>query len=398
LRVVLCTACGLSQLDYVVRPEVLYQDEYPYESSTTRAGQRHFRAFAASAAARASLERDDLVVDIGSNVGVLLAGFRDEGMRVCGIDPAYNIAEIARDRGIPTVVDFLGPRSVERVLRDHGQAKLITGTNVFAHIDDLDALMRDIDCLLAADGAFVFEAPYFVNLLRDLEYDTVYHEHLSYISLKPLIPFLARHGMRVFDIEEVDIHGGSFRVFIDRGRRDVNAAVIDELLRREARDGAHDLPRLRRFAADVAANRRQLLDLLQEIRGAGRTIVAVSAPAKGMTLLNYCRIGGETLEFATEKSPLKIGRFTPGAHIPVLEDAELLTRQPDFALLLAWNFAEEIMHNLAAYSAAGGQFIIPIPEPRIVGRGVRRSMPTSGRPDEVDAAGESRHQQERTAA
>jgi hypothetical protein len=259
------------------------------------------------------------------------------------------------------------------VLSEHGPARVVTGTNVFAHVDDLAAFMRAVDRLMTPDGVFIFECPYFVNLLQDLEYDTVYHEHLSYVSLRPLIPFLARFGMRIFDVEEVDIHGGSFRVFVDRGRNDVNARVIDALLRREARCGAHNIGRLRGFAHDVAENRARLRELVHSLRKSGHRIAGVSAPAKGMTLLNYCGIGADVLDFVTEKSRLKIGRHTPGGNIPVLGDDALIERRPDYALLLAWNFAGEIMRNLSAYTAAGGRFILPIPEPHIASPGGRMS-------------------------
>jgi SAM-dependent methyltransferase len=367
LQVLLCGGCGLSQLSYVVRPEILYQDEYPYEASTTRAGRRHFRAFAATTVRRLGLRPNDLAVDVGSNVGVLLGGFRDEGLRVCGIDPAPNIAQIARRRGIPTVTAFFGVEAARGVRSEYGAAHVITATNVFAHVDDLDQFMTAVDGLLAPDGALVIEAPYFGNLVADLEYDTVYHEHLSYISVRPLLSFFSRHGMRVFDVQEVDIHGGSFRVFVDRGRRPVRHDVIERFLAREQRDGTHDMGRLLRLAADVRANRDALTSLMHGLRAQGKRIAAVSAPAKGMTLLNYCRLGNETIEFVTEKSALKIGRYTPGAHIPVVGDEELLARRPDVALLLAWNFADEIMSNLAEYTAGGGSFILPIPQPRIAG-------------------------------
>ncbi len=367
LEVCVCLKCGLSQLAYVVAPQTLYQDEYPYEASTTQAGRRHFRAFAASVVRRYGIGADDLVVDIGSNVGVLLSGFADEGARVLGVDPAHNIAAIANERGIPTVAEFFGPAVVSRIVRDHGQAAVVCGTNVFAHVDDLETFMRAVDALLAPGGMFIFEVPYFANLLSSLEYDTIYHEHLSYISVKPLLTFFERFGMRIFDIREVDIHGGSFRIFVDRGRRPVEAGLIERFLAREAREGVHDPQRLHRFAIEVSENRRQLVELLRELRAAGMRIAGVSAPAKGMTLLNYCRIGTETLDFVTEKSRLKIGRYTPGTHIPVVPDAELAARRADYALLLAWNFATEIMENLSEYRAAGGQFIVPIPEPHIVG-------------------------------
>lgn len=396
LQVYVCMRCGLSQLGYVVRPEILYQDEYPYEASTTRAGQRHFRVFAASVAKRLELTSRDLAVDIGSNVGVLLSGFHDEGARVAGIDPAQNIAAIAEERGIPTIADFFGERSVERMLREHGQARVITGTNVFAHIDDLAELMRNVDRLLTPDGVFIFECPYFVNLLKDLEYDTIYHEHLSYVSMRPLIAFFARFGMRIFDVEEMDIHGGSFRIFVDRCQREVNAPMIDGLLRREERSGAHDLARLRAFAVDVAENREQLTGLLYDLRASGNRIAGVSAPAKGMTLLNYARIGTETLEFVTEKARLKIGRYTPGTHIPVVGDEALSERRPDFALLLAWNFADEIMQNLSEYRATGGQFIVPIPLPRIAGQTAKRYTRGAGRimASAADATRDSERTQE----
>ena len=368
LEVLACMRCGLSQLGYVVAPEILYQDEYPYEASTTRAGQHHFRAFAASVARRFALGERDLVVDIGSNVGVLLSGFAAEGARVIGVDPAANIAAIANARGVPTIASFFGHEAAEEIARGHGHASVICGTNVFAHVDDLDAFMRAVDTLLAPDGIFIFEAPYFVNLLRSLEYDTIYHEHLSYLSVRPLVPFFDRLGMRIFDIREVDIHGGSFRVFVDRGVREANMALVESFLRRERIEGAHDLIRLRRFAAAVADNRDRLGTLLRELRQRGKRIAGVSAPAKGMTLLNYCRIGPETLSVVSEKSQLKVGRFTPGAHIPVVSDADLLADPPDYALLLAWNFADEIIENLSAAGLLGGQFIIPIPEPRIVTR------------------------------
>ena len=366
LEVYLCAVCGLSQLGYVVSPHILYQEEYPYESSMTRAGREHFRAFAASVAARFEVRAGDLAVDIGSNVGVLLSGFAEEGMRVLGVDPAANIAEIANARGIPTLPELFGPAVAAAIVAEHGVASVITATNVFAHIDDLDELMRAIDTLLGPDGVFVIEAPYLVNLLARLEYDTVYHEHLSYISVRPLIPFFERFGMRLFDVQETDIHGGSCRFFVDRGRRTVEAATLAGFLAREEAEGAFDLARLAGFATLVEANRAALRELLDRLRREGKTIAAVSAPAKGMTLLNYCRIGPETIGYVTEKSRLKIGRFTPGLHVPVVGDDELLETRPDYALLLAWNFADEIIANLHAYREGGGHFIIPIPEPHVV--------------------------------
>jgi SAM-dependent methyltransferase len=366
LRVAVCTSCGLVQLTHVVSPEILYRHDYPYEASITRTGQKHWEEFATTIVNRFQLGAGDLVVDIGSNVGVLLDAFRSAGTRILGVDPASNIVRIAEKRGVETINEFFNPDVARNIVAEKGAASIITGTNVFAHVDDLDAFMSAIDILLSPKGVFIFEAPYLVNLIKNLEYDTIYHEHLSYLSAKPLGAFVKRFGMQVFDIQERDIHGGSFRVFISREGQVPVSPVVEEFVAREEAMGLYDLAKLRDFSVAVESNRQELTWLLRRLKHEGRRICAVSAPAKGMTLLNYCRIGTETLDFVTEKSSLKIGRVTPSAHIPVVPDEELLGKKPDYALLLAWNFAEEIMENLKDYSRAGGKFIIPIPYPRLV--------------------------------
>lgn len=368
LQVMSCGGCGLVQLGQVVDPEILYQKDYPYEASVTRAGRRHWDEFAATACNMMRLGPSDLVVDFGSNVGVLLEMFAARGPRVLGIDPAPNIVAIANERGVETLCGFFNVRTAEAALTLKGQAKVIAATNVFAHIDDLDEVMAAVDSLLTPDGAFIVEAPSLANLVRHLEYDTIYHEHLSYISVKPLAAFLARFGMHIFDIHEKDIHGGSIRIFIRRDGApgpDATDAVARHL-EIEDKEGVYDMARLERFAEDVAENRRQIRGIIGELKDQGKRIVGVSAPAKGMTLLNYCGLGKDVLDFVTEKSRLKIGKFTPGQHLPVLPDEALMEERPDYALLLAWNFAEEIMDNLSEYREAGGKFIIPIPTPRIV--------------------------------
>jgi len=233
-------------------------------------------------------------------------------------------------------------------------------------VDDLHAFMHAVELLLNEKGVFIFEAPHFMHLIESLEYDTIYHEHLSYLSLTPLIPFFKQFGMEVFDVEQVDIHGGSFRVFISRlNQREIMPAV-SEMLDAEKQMNLHSLSVLQDFANRVEKNRNDITWLLASLRHEGKSVVGVSAPAKGMTLLNYCGLGRHYLDFVTEKSQLKIGRFTPGTRIPIFSDDALLERQPDYALLLAWNFADEIMDNLKEYRKAGGKFIIPIPSPRIV--------------------------------
>ena len=366
LEVMVCMDCGLAQLSYVVSPEVLYRYDYPYESSVTKTGHIHWTEFARTTTERLKLGKSDLVVDIGSNVGVLLEEFRANATQILGVDPASNIALIAQKRGIETLNEFFGVDVARQIVKNYGRATVITATNVFAHVDDLDAFMQAVDILLNDRGVFIFEAPYFVNLIKNLEYDTIYHEHLSYLSVKPLISFFKRFGMEIVDIQQRDIHGGSFRVWVTRVGKMPVSPIVAELIKSEDELGIHKIGTLNKFALAVQQNRQELLWLLRQLKHGGKRIVGVSAPAKGMTLLNYSRIGTETLDFVSEKSTLKIGRFTPGTHIPVVSDDELFKQSPDYALLLAWNFAEEIMGNLKAYREKGGKFIIPIPHPYVV--------------------------------
>jgi len=366
LEVMLCMDCGLAQLSHVVSPEILYRYDYPYESSVTRTGHLHWAEFAKTTTERLNLGSNDLVVDIGSNVGVLLEAFRSNGTQILGVDPASNIALIAQKRGVETLNEFFGIDVAHQIRKNKGQATVITATNVFAHVDDLYSFMQAIDILLNDHGVFIFEAPYFVNLVKNLEYDTIYHEHLSYLSVKPFVSFFKRFGMEVVDVQQRDIHGGSFRVWISRIGQMPVSSVVDELVKNEDELGIHKIETLNQFALAVQQNRQELLWLLRQLKHDGKSIAGVSAPAKGMTLLNYSRIGTETLDFVSEKSTLKIGRFTPGTHIPVVSDEELIKQSPDYALLLAWNFAKEIMENLKEYKEKGGKFIIPIPYPRVI--------------------------------
>lgn len=366
LEVYLCNDCGMSQLGYTVPPDILYQHDYPYESSTTRAGRTHFFDFAASVVNRFHLGSENLAIDIGSNVGVLLDGFKSKGCRILGIEPSANISATAIGRGIETINDFISPKLATQVVKSHGKASVVTTTNVFAHIDDLDDFMKAIDTLLDEKGVFIIEAPHFLKLLKNLEYDTIYHEHLLYISVRPLNKLFNRFGFEAVDVEEIGIHGGSIRIYVSRTGAYPVAKALTEMIATEEQNQIFDFDRLSQFSHDVALHRTKLTTLLRSLKADGASLAGVSAPAKGMTLLNYCHIGPELLDFMTEKSRLKIGLYTPGTHIPIFPDSSLIERQPDYALLLAWNFADEIMENLKEYREKGGKFIIPIPEPRIV--------------------------------
>lgn len=366
LEVFICNNCSLVQIGYVVPPEILFQKDYPYEASITETGVNHFHSFAKEASSRFDLSSDNLVVDIGSNVGVLLQGFKNQGAEVLGIEPARNIGEIAIKNGIETIYDFFSEDLARKIIKERKKAKIVTGTNVVAHIDNHQSLVRGLDILLDKEGIFIFEAPYLVDLIENLEYDTIYHEHLSYLSVKPMNALFHKFGMEIFDVEKVAIHGGSLRYFVARENTYPISSNIDKFLELEKEKKIYEIDTLKNFAKSVQHNREELTWMLKSMKHEGKRIAGVSAPAKGMTLLNYCKIGSETLDFITEKSPLKIGRYTPGTHIPIVQDSELIEEMPDYALLLAWNFADEIMKNLKDYKDAGGKFIIPIPKPHII--------------------------------
>lgn len=360
-----CLDCGLCQLGYVVPPELMFNEDYPYDSSTTKTGREHFTKMGVDICDRFNLKPNSFVIDVGSNAGVLLSGFKSKGMRVLGIEPSSKLANAAIKNGIDSIIEFFSKKLVKKILDDYGKVSVITGTNVFAHINDLDDFMITADSLLVEDGIIVIEAPYLLRLIENLEYDTIYHEHLSYLSVKPMIEFCKKFGFEVFDTEEQTIHGGTLRYFIGRKDKRKVSQNVSNYLKIEDEQEIYSEKKLQDFARSVKDHRKALLQLLHELKTNGKKIVAISAPAKGNTLLNYCKIDSEILDYVTERNPLKVGKFTPGMHIPVYSD-EKLEDQPDYALILAWNFADEIIQNNSKYSEKGGKFIIPIPKPAIV--------------------------------
>lgn len=366
LTVYSCQNCGLSQLGYVVSPELMFNENYPYDSSTTKMGRDHFTNMGINICDRFELKPDSFVMDVGSNAGVLLSGFKSKGMRVLGIEPSSNIAKIAINNGIDTFIDFFSNHLKNKIIEKYGYASVITGTNVFAHIDDLDDFMKTCDSILLDDGILVIEAPYLLNLIENLEYDTIYHEHLSYISVKPMIQFCNRFDFDLFDVEEHKIHGGTLRYFIGRKNRQKISENVSKFIKLENEKQLYSEIKLQSFSKSVETHRSDLQQLLYDLKKNGKKIVAISAPAKGNTLLNYCKIGPELLDFVTERNPLKINTYTPGMHIPVFSDAELLEKRPDYALILAWNFSDEIIKNNSEFQRNGGKFIIPIPKPLII--------------------------------
>ena len=367
LEVCSCNQCGFKQLNFIVNPSYLYQNDYPYESSLTKAGQAHYNKFAENVISKFNLSSDDLVIDIGSNIGTLLNGFKKNKVKILGVDPAKNICKIANKRGIETYNGFFDHKFVNYIKKKKQKAKIITATNVFAHIDNLDNFLTNVKKVISPEnGVLIIESPHFLHLVKDLEYDTIYHEHLSYILIKPLISFLKKHNLQIFDVIKKDIHGGSIRIFISK----INAYAIHKnvkkICKEEMVSKLYSNKMLIEFSKKVQANRYDLISFLTKLKKLKKKIIAISAPAKGMTLLNFTKIDKNYIDFATEKSNLKIGSYTPGGNLPVLKDSDITKHKPDYALLLAWNFSKEIIRNNINFLKNGGKFIVPIPKLKII--------------------------------
>jgi len=309
---------------------------------------------------------NSLVVDVGSNVGVLLECFKSNGMKILGIDPSGNVVKIANSKGIETLEGFFNSEMIKKILSTKPKPHVVSATNLFAHIQNYKLFMEDLKNFLREDGIFVFQVPHFLHLINNLEYDTVYHEHISYFGLKPLIKFFKKFDMEIFDVLETDIDGGSIRCFVSRKDLQKISNNVNTILEKEEKSQIYSKERLEKFAIDVKNQKKQLINLLISLKHDNKRVVGLSAPAKGMTLLNYCKIDNHILDYVTEKSELKIGKYTPGMHIFVEPDQKLLDDKPDYALILAWNFADEIMKNLEDFHKAGGKFILPIPSPKII--------------------------------
>jgi hypothetical protein len=263
------------------------------------------------------------------------------------------------------VLGFFGEKSAKKVLKERGTASVILATNVFAHATDLEDFLHGVNHLLAQDGVFIIEFPYLVDMLKKLEFDTIYHEHLRYFAVRPLVTLFARFGMGITDIERIGVHGGSLRVYVGKSADSSSPSVV-QFLKLEQEAKLDDLVTYQRFAVDVAEVKEELLKLLRDIKGKGARIAGYGAPAKGNTLLNYCNIGTDIMDYISDTTSFKQDRYTPGMHIPVFPESHFHENLPDYALLLAWNYADEIIRKEEAYRHAGGKFIVPIPRPRVV--------------------------------
>ncbi len=365
LRLALCERCRLLQITDIVPPVALFS-EYLYFSSFSDAMLRHAAEAVAGHRREFGLGSGSFVVEVASNDGYLLKNFVAAGVPCLGVEPAANIAAVARERGVETRCEFFGAATARRLAVERRRADLILGNNVFAHAPDTNDFVAGLAALLEPRGRVVLEFPYACDLVEHVEFDTIYHEHVFYFTLTALVPLFARHGLEIFDVRRLGIHGGSLRLYAGWPGGHAPAPSVAALLSEEARKGVASARYYEDFADRVRRIRDDLLGLLRRLKAEGRSVAAYGASAKGSTLLNYYGLGTETLDFVADRSTAKQGRLTPGMHLPIVEPGQLLARRPDYALLLTWNFAEEILGQQQAYREAGGKFIVPLPEVRVV--------------------------------
>jgi hypothetical protein len=340
-------------------------NDYIYVSGTSNTLRQHFDELAEEIGKKFHLNNHSVVVDIGSNDGTLLKSFQRVGTKTLGFEPAVNIAKLAKTSGVSTINQFFGKSVAEEVSKNLS-ANVILATNVFAHVNDLDDFVEGVLALLDDKGIFVIEVPYVVNMVEKMLFDSIYHEHLSYFSLGPLITLFTRFGMKVLDVKRIDTHGGSIRVFVAKSSSDFPPGPsVDNMLKIEEQAGIGSFRTFEEFGARVGLVKTRLTAILKAFKRSGKRIAGYGAPAKGNTLLNYCAIGTDLIEYLVDESPLKQGLFTPGTHIPILPTGVIRTDRPDYALLLAWNYAREIFEKEALYRKNGGRFILPMPDPQV---------------------------------
>ena len=365
LDVFFCEQCGLVQIGYAVPPEILFKN-YIYYSATSDLVHNHARYLASSFRKRFSLTPASLVMEIASNDGTVLKHFQADGVKVLGIEPATNIAETAEKSGVPTFNDFFSEASSATLVAQYGCADVILGRHVFAHVPEIHGFVRGLKQLLAPGGAVAIEAPYLIDFVERAEFDTVYHEHYSYLSVRAMANLFSLYGMEVFDVEQVAIHGGSLIYFIGHAGAHTVTTHVQNMIDAELAKGLGKKETYVAFAERTARIKEETLTLLRELKASGKRVAAYGAPAKGNTFLNYCGIGTDLVEYTVDKSPYKQNLYTPGMHLPVYHPDRLAQDMPDYVLLLAWNFADEILVQQREYLEKGGKFIQAIPEVRIL--------------------------------
>jgi SAM-dependent methyltransferase len=362
LRAYVCHECFLVQLDEYVAPGDIFSD-YAYFSSYSDSWVEHARLYAETMTQRFRLDAQSRVVEIASNDGYLLQHFVRNGIPVLGVEPAANVAQVAQKKGIPTTVRFFGSETARDITRETGQADLLLGNNVLAHVPDLNDFVAGMKILLKTRGVITMEFPHLYRLMERNQFDTIYHEHFSYFSFFTVEKVFAAHGLVLFDVEELDTHGGSLRIFARHADNDVPpvSARVDALRQREQDGGFTKLETYFAFAEQVKETKRAILEFLIGAKRAGKTVVGYGAPGKGNTLLNYCGIRQDFIDYTVDRSPYKQGKFTPGTRIPILDPDKIRETRPDYLFILPWNLKDEIAGQMSYIREWGGKFVIPIP-------------------------------------
>jgi len=363
LCVYLCTSCHLAQLPEFESPEAIFGD-YVYFSSFSTSWLEHCRRYAETMIERFGLGSEHRVIEVASNDGYLLRWFKERGVPVLGIEPAANVAEAAEKEGIPTLVEFFGTELGRKLAAEGKTADLLVGNNVLAHVPGLNDFVAGLEAVLAPQGVLTMEFPHLLRLIDENQFDTIYHEHFSYFSLLAVERVFRAHSLEIFDVEELPTHGGSLRIYAHRAGDDSHAVGerVAALLERERSRGLLGLDYYRAFGERVRETKRKLLEFLIRERRAGRRIVGYGAPAKGNTLLNYCGVGTDFLDYTVDRSPHKQGLYLPGTRIPVDSPEKIRETRPDWVLILPWNLREEIVEQMADVRSWGGKFVVAIPE------------------------------------
>jgi len=363
LEVLLCQSCALAQISCTIPPEQLFRN-YAYFSSFSETMLRHARELCLRLNAERHLKKDSFVLEIASGDGYLLKNYNELQIPALGVEPARNVAEVARKRGVETISEFFNSELAKKIVAEKGKADIVHAHNVMAHVPDINSMLQGLGTVLKDNGIAVIEVPYAVKMIDRLEFDTIYHEHVFYFSVTALNNLFRQNSLALTDIEQVEIHGGSLRLFVAKSGKP--SANVLAMLQEEKDRGFNGAAAYNTFAKQVNNLRLELISLIKKLKGDNKKLAVYGASAKGSTLLNFCQLGCEFFDFAVDRSTAKQGYYMPGVKLPIYDPEELIKQKPDYVLLLTWNFAQEILKQQEGYMRSGGQFIVPVPHPQIL--------------------------------